>query len=111
MAVLRKLLKGLGVLVGLVLTLVIAVFGYNAWLIHTRADAARTAAADLCASLPPGSPIAPGLERARQLGINALPLPDDAGYEFQFMYFLDGWGCRAQVTDGKVTAVAVVVVN
>ena len=93
------------------LTLVIGVFGYNAWLINERANAAHTAATELCASLPPGSAITQGLERARQLGVNAIPLADGAGYEFQFMYFMDGWGCRARVADGKVTAVDIVAVN
>lgn len=111
MGFVKKVFKVIGAIVALLVVLVVGAVGYNIWLIQVRSGEARAAADELCASLPPGSAIEAGLARAKQLGIKPYELPGAAGYEFQFMYFLDGWGCRARVTDGKVTAVEVVAVN
>lgn len=111
MGFIKKVLKVVGAIAAVLVVLIVGAVGYNMWLIQVRSGEARAAADELCTSLPPGSAIEAGLARAEQLGIKAYALPDAAGYEFQFMYFLDGWGCRAKVSDGKVTAVEVVAIN
>lgn len=111
MALFKSILKGLAALLALLVLVVAGVFAWNMWKLQQRSVAARESAAAVCAKLPPGTPVASALERAEAAHGAAVALPAAAGYEFQFMYFLGGWACRAEISEGKITRVAVVGVD
>ena len=104
----KRFLKGLAVLLAFLGLLVIGVLGYNGYLMYSRMEAAREAAARFCAGLTPGTAIEPVLARAAADHIRVSEMANGAGYEFQFPALIQSSACRAQVETGKVTRLHVI---
>lgn len=111
MRVIKMMLKTIAGILAVLAVAVVAVFGYNLWLIGQRSVEAREAASSFCAGVPAGSDIELAIARADERGIRHAELEAGALYEFPFMYFLDGWACRVEVSGGAVVHKQVVSAN